>query len=105
MHFGRREQFEDFLRGLSLLTVVFQGVGAVAFGEAFAGFIFDAGVVKVDGSGKAEDGLELAVDVGCVEKILTAGDVGDVLECIIDDYGQVVGDADVFAGDDIVTVL
>jgi len=38
-----------------------------------------------------------------VKEVLAAGDMGDALECIVDDDCEVVGRADVFAGEDHIT--
>ena len=38
------------------------------------------------------------MDVRGSQQILTTGDVGDVLERIVHDYGEMIGGADVLAG-------
>lgn len=45
------------------------------------------------------------MDVGGGEEVLAAGDVGDFLKFIVYDDGEVVGDADVFAGEDDVAIF
>ncbi len=71
----------------------------MAFGEAFSGVVEDERVVEVGGFGEPEELLEDAVDVGGYEEVPAAGDVGDLLECVVDDDGEVVGGADVLAGE------
>lgn len=61
-------------------------------------FIADELMMEVGRLRVSEDGLELAVDVGGAVEILAAGDVGDVLERVIDDDCEMVGCANVFAG-------
>lgn len=54
----------------------------------------------VGGLREVEEVLEEAVDVGGGEEVLAAGDEGDVLGGVIGNDGEVVGGADVFAGED-----
>ena len=72
----------------------------MSFGEADALVVGDQLVMKVDRLRQAEKGLEQAMDVGGWEKVLAAGDVGDLLEGIIHHHGEVIGGADVLAGED-----
>lgn len=80
------------------------GRGGAALGEAFAITIADTGVVEVDWLAKTKDRLELTLDMGGLQKVIAPGDVGDLLEIVIDDNGEVVGDADVPAGENGITV-
>ena len=50
-----------------------------------------------------EQTLEDTMDVGGSEKIFAAGDVGDLLEGIVDDDGKVVGSSDVLSRQDDVS--
>lgn len=60
----------------------------------------DEWMVEVDGCGQFEQRLKQAVDMGRVEKVLAAGDMGDALKCVVDDYREVIGRSDVFAVED-----
>ena len=86
------------------MTKLHYGSRIIAFRQAFAGIVAYAGMVEVSRFGKSENGLELAVDVGGFQQIVTAGDVGDVLEGVVNDYGEVVCDADVFSGEDGIAI-
>lgn len=72
----------------------------MALGEAYALLVQDKGVVEIGWLWKAQQGLEDAVDVGGGEEVLAAGDVGDLLEGIVHHDGEVVGGANVLAGQD-----
>ena len=75
----------------------------IAFCEASAIFVGDERVVKVAWFREREQGLEKAMDVGGWKQVFAAGDVGDLLEGIIDDNCHMVGGADIFAREDDVS--
>jgi len=54
----------------------------------------------VGGHGQVEESLEDAVEVGRFEEIDAADDVGDFLEPVVDDDGEMVAGADVLADED-----
>ncbi len=60
-------------------------------------------MMKVGGFGKVQEGLQDAVNMRRSEEVFTPGDVGDFLGGVIDYDGEVVGGADVFAGEDDVS--
>ena len=65
-----------------------------------AGGIGDEGVVEVGGLREIEQFLEEAVEVAGVEEVFPADDVGVGLMGVIDDDSEVVGGANVAAGED-----
>ena len=71
----------------------------VAFRQALALFVEHESVVKVERFGQTKEHLQQAVDVGGRQQVLATGDVGDFLKRIVDDYREMVGDADVLAGE------
>lgn len=56
--------------------------------------------MPVDGGRKAEERLQQALDMGGGEKVAAAHHMGDALGGVIDDYRQMIGDAQVLAGED-----
>jgi hypothetical protein len=55
--------------------------------------------------GQAEEPLQDHVDLGGLEQVLAADDVGDALRGVVEDDGQVVGRAHAAAGEDDVADL
>ncbi len=60
-------------------------------------------MVEVERFGEGEEGLQDAVDVGGWEEVFATGDMGDFLKGIVHDDGEVIGGADVLAGEDDVS--
>ena len=56
-------------------------------------------MVEIAGFGEFEETLEKSVDVGGLEEIFGSSDVGDFLGSIVDDDREMVGGADVLAGE------
>ena len=75
-----------------------QGLGVIALGEALSIGTRQQAVVAIDGRGQVEQGLQQPLDVRGLEEVLAAYDVGDALQRVVDHDGQVIGDADVLAG-------
>jgi len=90
----------EFSGGDSAFSKLFQGDGAVAFGEAVTVFVGEKIVVMIGGNGELEQFLEHPMEMSGVKKINAPDDVGHVLDCVVDGNGQVVAGADVFADDD-----
>jgi hypothetical protein len=63
-------------------------------------WVGEEGMVVVGGNGIPEERLEDAVQMGGFEEVNAADDVGDALEGIVVDDGEVVAGADVFADED-----
>jgi len=57
-------------------------------------------MVPIDGRLQAEKGLQQALNMDRLLKILPADHVGDALEGVVDHRGEVIGDADIFARQD-----
>lgn len=86
--------------GEARLAEGFQGDGAVALGETVSLGVGEEGVVVVGGGRQTEEGLEEAMEVGGLEEVFAADDVGDALEGVVHDDGEVVAGADVLADED-----
>ncbi len=54
-------------------------------------------MVAVDRRGQVQQGLKQALDVRRLGQVLAADHVRHVLQGVVDDHGQVVGDPDVLA--------
>ncbi len=54
--------------------------------------------MAVDGGRQAEQGLQQALDVGGFEEVLAPDHVGHALQGVVHRDGQMVGDAEVLAG-------
>ena len=78
--------------------------GAVALGEALTVRAGEQGVVAVFRGGKVEQRLQQTVDVRCLEQILAADDVSDVLGGIVEGDGEVIARRGVLAGEDDVAL-
>lgn len=94
---------KNFGGGEFFLAEGLDGEGGMPFGEAFSRFIDHEWVMKVFRFGKIEEGLEEAVDVSGGEEVFATGDVGDLLGGVVDHHREVVGCAEVFAGEDDIT--
>jgi len=81
----------------------FQGDGAVPLGEPGAVCASKERMMEVSGDRVTEERLEHAMEMGRLEKIDTANDVGDPLEGVVVDDREVVTRSDVFADKDGVT--
>ena len=77
---------------------------AVALGETLAGRVRQQRVVAILGGRQVEQRLEQAVDVGAVEQVDAADDVGHPLRGIVDRDREVVARRRVLAGKDDVAV-
>jgi hypothetical protein len=86
--------------GETVLAEGLEGASAVAFGETAAEVVADETVVAVERDGQFEECLEETVEVSAGEEVIAAGDDGDVLGGVVDDDGEVIGSADVLAGED-----
>ena len=62
----------------------------VALGQPFAVLIPDQIVMEIRRDGKIQDKLQQSMQVGDLQQVLTAGDMGHFLIGIVDDDGQVV---------------
>jgi hypothetical protein len=71
----------------------------VAFGKAFALIVVDELMVMEFRLGKIEELLQETVYVGRRQEVFAPGDVCDVLGCIVADDGEMVGGANVLAGE------
>ena len=97
---GEPELSADVFRGGAFGAEGGQRPGVVALGEAAAGRVADERVVVPDRDGQAEERLQQAVQRRGVAEVGAADDVGDALVGVVDDDGEVVGGADVAAGED-----
>lgn len=70
-------------------------MGRIPFGEALAGGVGDEAVVVIHRLREVEEFLQEAVNVGGGEEVVAAGDIGDLLEGVIDHHGKVIGSRDV----------
>lgn len=75
----------------------------IPFGEAVAVFVGEQFVVVIGGGRQPEKLLEDHVQVSRGKQIDAADNVGDSLQSVIEDDGEVVAGPDVFADDDGVT--
>ena len=82
-----------------------QGDGFVPLSETTASIIGKEFMVVVDRGGKIEELLQDAVEVGRFKKIDAPYNVGNSLKAVVDDDGQVLTRADVFADNDSVAEL
>ena len=73
--------------------------GVVAFGKAFALIVVDELMVMEFRLGEIEEGLQETVRVGRRQEVFAPGDVRDVLGRIVADDGEMVGGANVLAGE------
>ena len=75
----------------------------MAFGKAFALIVVDELMVAEFRLGEIEELLQEAVHVGRRQEVFAPGDVRDVLGRIVADDGEMVGGANVLAGENDVT--
>lgn len=73
--------------------------GVVAFGKAFALIVVDELMVMEFRLGEIEERLQETVHVGRRQEVFAPGDVRDVLGRIVADDGEMVGGANVLAGE------
>jgi hypothetical protein len=87
----------DLLWRQTRLSECPDAVGRVPFGEALASGVGDEAVVVINRLREVEEFLKNAVNVGRGEEVVAAGDIGDLLEGVIDHHGKMIGRRDAFA--------